>query len=76
MDKRVKVWYDPVGDLLEVRWGTEPGYYTATANDQIEAHVDLEGDVQGFLVFGVSKLDTIATVDLIPLKSAQVATND
>ena len=66
MDKRVKVWYDPVGDLLEVCWGTSPGYYTATEHDQVEAHVDLAGDVQGFLVFGVSKLDTATTVDLIP----------
>ena len=76
MDKRVRVWYDPVGDLLEVRWGTEPGYYTATAHEQVEAHVDLAGDVQGFFVFGVSKMDTAAAVDLTPLKSAQVATND
>ena len=76
MDKRVNIWYDPVGDLLEVCWGTAHGYYTATAHDQVEANVNSAGDIQGFFVFGVSKLDTMATVDLIPLKSAQVATND
>ena len=76
MDKRVKVWYDPVGDLLEVCWGTAHGYYTATAHDQVEANVDSAGDVQGFLVFGVSKLDTATSVDLIPSKQAQSAMND
>ena len=76
MDKRVNIWYDPVGDMLEVHWGTVPGYYTATAHDQVEAHVDSAGDIQGFLVFGVSKLDTATTVDLIPSKPVQVVTND
>ena len=47
-----------------------------TAHEQVETHVDMAGDVQGFLVFGVSKLDTVTTVDLIPAKVAQVATND
>ena len=76
MDKKVSIRYDPDGDMLEVWWGADRGYYTATAHDQVDAHVDLAGDVQGFLVFGVSKLDTAATVDLIPSKSAQVATSD
>ena len=76
MDKRVNIWYDPVGDLLEVCWGTAHGYYAATTHEQVEANVNSEGDIQGFLVFGVSKLDTDTTVDLTPLKSVQVATND
>lgn len=76
MDKKVSICYDPDGDMLEVWWGPERGYYSATAHEQVEAHVNLEGDVQGFLVFGVSKLDTMATVDLIPTKAAQSAMND
>ena len=76
MDKRVKVWYDPVGDMLEVHWGAAPGYYTATAHEQVETHVDLSGNVQGFLVFGVSKLDTATTVDLFSSEPLQPAIND
>ena len=76
MDKKVSIRYDPDGDMLEVWWDADRGYYTATAHDQVEVNVDLAGGVQGFLVFGVSKLDTAATVDLIPSKSAQAATND
>lgn len=76
MDKKVSIRYDPDGDMLEVWWGTGRGYYSATEHDQVEAHVDSSGDIQGFLVFGVSKLDTATTVDLIPSRPAQVATND
>lgn len=62
--------------MLEVWWGPERGYYSATAHDQVEVHLDLSGNAQGFLVFGVSKMDTATTVDLIPSKAAQSAMND
>ena len=76
MDKRVSMWYDPAGDLLEVWWGTGPGYYSATGHDQVEVHLDPTGNVQGFQVFGVSSLDTPITVDLLSSKPIQSAVND
>ena len=43
MDKKVSIRYDPDGDMLEVWWGTDRGYYTATGHNQVEANVDLGG---------------------------------
>lgn len=76
MDKKVSVRYDPDGDMLEVWWGTEWGYYSATAHDQVEVHLDSSGNTQGFQVFGVSKLDTTTTVELLSSKQAQSLMND
>ncbi len=76
MDKKVSIRYDPDGDMLEVWWGTARGYYSATAHDRVETHVDSAGDVQGFLVFGVSKLDTATTVELLSSQPIRSEMND
>ncbi|MFQ6028077.1 MAG: DUF2283 domain-containing protein [Dehalococcoidia bacterium] len=54
--KKVKLWYDREGDILEIFWDNSEGYFTATENDQVMANVDMKGNVQGFLIEGVSKI--------------------
>jgi uncharacterized protein YuzE len=55
-DKRVKVWFDPEGDYLEVMFDQRPGYFRETENDQVMEKVDEQGNVLGFSVMRVSTL--------------------
>jgi uncharacterized protein YuzE len=54
--KRVKIWYDPEGDYLEVIFDRKPGYFRETENDQVMEKVDEQGNVIGFSVLRVSAL--------------------
>lgn len=54
--KTVKMWFDPEADFLEVIFEQKPGYFRATANDQVMEKVDEEGNVIGFSVLHVSAL--------------------
>jgi len=56
MDERVKVWYDPEGDYLEVTLQDRAGTFRETALDQVMAKVDTEGHVIGFSILKVSTL--------------------
>ncbi len=64
MGASINVRYDRDGDMLELWWSTEAGYYTATSDDRVEAHLDSDGNVQGFLVWGLSRAETPICVDL------------
>ncbi len=55
-EKRVKIWYDPEGDYLEVIFDQKPGYFRETANDQVMEKVDESGNILGFSVLKVSAL--------------------
>lgn len=55
-ERRVKVWYDPEGDYLEVIFDQKPGYFRETASDQVMEKVDEQGNVLGFSVLRVSAL--------------------
>jgi uncharacterized protein YuzE len=55
-ERKVKLWYDPEGDFLEVIFDQKPGYFRETANDQVMEKVDEEGNVLGFSVMKVSAL--------------------
>jgi hypothetical protein len=55
MADKVKVWFDPEGDFLEVRFSDAPGYMRATAHDAVMERVDEAGHVTGFSVLGVSR---------------------
>ncbi|GMU63077.1 MAG: hypothetical protein AMXMBFR34_48400 [Myxococcaceae bacterium] len=55
-DKRVKIWFDPEGDYLEVMFDQRPGYFRETASDQVMEKVDEQGNVLGFSVIKVSAL--------------------
>lgn len=54
--EKVKVWYDPKGDFLEVIFKQKEGYFKETASDQLMEKVDMEGNVIGFSILKVSAL--------------------
>jgi len=54
--KRVKVWFDPEADFLEVVFQEAPGYMRETENDAIMERVDEEGNLLGFSILAVSQL--------------------
>lgn len=54
----VKLWYDQEGDYLEVIFDDRPGFFRATASDQVMEKVDEQGNVLGFSVLKVSALRT------------------
>lgn len=55
-EKRLKIWYDPEGDYLEVIFDQRSGFFRETANDQVMEKVDERGNVLGFSVLKVSAL--------------------
>ncbi len=55
-ERRVKIWYDPEGDYLEVMFDQKPGYFRETSNDQVMEKVDEAGNILGFSVIKVSAL--------------------
>jgi uncharacterized protein YuzE len=54
--EKVKVWYDPEGDFLEVIFEQKEGYFKDTASDQLMEKVDMNGNVIGFSILKVSAL--------------------
>jgi len=56
MAERVKVWFDPEADFLEVTFSDAPGYMQETENDAIMQRVDSAGKILGFSVLEVSRL--------------------
>jgi uncharacterized protein YuzE len=56
MANKVKIWFDPQGDMLEVLFSDAPGYMRETHNDAVMERVDDKGNVIGFTVTQVSKL--------------------
>ena len=55
MAKKIKVWFDPEGDFLEVQFSDVPGYMRETAHDALMERVDENGHVIGFSILGVSR---------------------
>jgi hypothetical protein len=55
MVDKVKVWFDPEVDYLEVTFSDAPGYMRPTKSDALMQRVDEQGRVIGFSVFGVSR---------------------
>jgi uncharacterized protein YuzE len=54
--EKVRVWYDPEGDFLEVMFEKKEGYFRETESDQIMEKVDMEGNVIGFSILKVSSI--------------------
>ena len=52
--RKVKLWYDPEGDYLEVIFDQKPGYFRETSSDQVMENVDEAGNILGFSVMKVS----------------------
>ena len=64
---RVNVWYDEEGDYLDVTWDRNPGYFTGSADDRVMVNVDMEGNIQGFHILGLSTIKGAPLdVDLTP----------
>ena len=55
MANKLKVWFDPGADFLEVRFSDAAGYEKETNHDAVMERVDAEGHVIGFSIMGVSK---------------------
>ncbi len=55
-DQRIKVWYDPEADYLEVSFQKRAGIFRETAEDQVMVKVDAEDRVIGFSILKVSTL--------------------
>jgi hypothetical protein len=55
MADKLKLWFDPEGDYLEVTFSDAPGYMRETKSDAVLQRVDKRGRVIGFSVLGVSK---------------------
>ena len=55
MADKVKVWFDPEGDFLEVQFRDAPGYMRETTHDAVMERVDEQGNVLGFTILGVSR---------------------
>ena len=55
-ERKVKIWYDPEGDYLEVIFDQRPGYFHETENDQVMEKVDAQGNVLGFSVLKLSSV--------------------
>ncbi len=54
--KKVSVWYDSDGDMLEVLWAFREGYFTPTDDERILKRLDDDGEVIGFLIHEVSTI--------------------
>lgn len=55
--RTIKIWYIKDADLLEVAWDDKVSYFIETDHDRIFAEVDLEGNVQGVQIAGVTKVE-------------------
>ncbi len=55
MADKVKVWFDPEGDFLEVQFADAAGYMRETANEAVMERVDERGHIIGFSILGVSR---------------------
>ena len=55
-ERKVRIWYDPEGDYLEVIFDQKPGYFRETVSDQVMEKVDDHGNILGFSVLKVSSL--------------------
>jgi uncharacterized protein YuzE len=55
-ERKVRIWYDPEGDYLEVIFDQKPGYFRETVSDHVMEKVDDHGNILGFSVLNVSAL--------------------
>ncbi len=56
MGEEITVWYDKVGDYLEVLFDKKKGYFKETENDAIMEKVDEDGNIIGFSILKISGL--------------------
>lgn len=64
MKKEIKIAFDKEADYLEVMFEVKEGYFKDTKNDAVMVKVDMDGNVIGFSVTGVSALDHPVYINL------------
>ena len=64
MIDKVKLWFDPEHDYLEVTFSDAPGYMRPTTSDALMRRVDEQGCVIGFSVFGVSRFQKDRPIEI------------
>ena len=57
MEKGVKIYFDKEADYLEILFEIKEGIFQETENDSVMKKVDRDGNVIGFSILNVSKLD-------------------
>ena len=62
-NRKVSIWYDQEGDMLEVLWAFREGYFTDTNDDRILKRLDDDGEVIGFLIHDMSTLTEPSPVE-------------
>lgn len=63
-NRKVSVWYDPDGDMLEVLWAFREGYFIPTDDERILKRLDDNGEVIGFLIHDMSTFNQSSPVEL------------
>ena len=63
MANKLKVWFDPEADFLEVRFSDAAGYEKETNHDAVMERVDAERQVIGFSIMGVSQFSKDKPLD-------------
>jgi uncharacterized protein DUF2283 len=54
--RKLKIWFDPEGDYLEVTFEDKEGVFRETSSDQVMEKVDAQGNLLGFSVLKVSSM--------------------
>jgi hypothetical protein len=54
--RKLRIWFDPEGDYLEVIFEDKEGVFRETSSDQVMEKVDAQGNVLGFSVLKVSAM--------------------
>ncbi len=57
MQKGIKIYFDREADYLEILFEIREGIFQETGNDSVMKKVDRDGNVIGFSILNVSKLD-------------------
>jgi uncharacterized protein YuzE len=69
--EQVNIWLDPEGDFLEVLFDDRIGYFKETADDRVMVRVDMEGNIIGFNVLGVSSMKQPLSLSLEPTPNGE-----
>ena len=55
-ERVLKIWYIKEADILEVFWGEEGSPLVGTEHDRVLAQINVDGNLQGFQIHGVTRL--------------------
>jgi hypothetical protein len=63
MADKIKIWFDAEADFLEVRFSDAAGYERETQHDAVMERLDVNGQIIGFSVMGVSRFNKSAPLE-------------